>query len=312
MNDTLLILYSPYSKAMTFIIEGVNLANVEVLPLAHRKNKLRILLFYFFRMLRMNKTAAYLGYTKECYDKLVHNIHSNILCFDCCRLKEYDVIKSIIKTSKAIDIFFWNPLCFWQKEKYKLRKEIMHLKKRGFKLSTFDSRDAIEYGLKLTKNVNRRIDFNMDASTNYDFYFVGRPKGRKERLDKLANFLSEKGFKTKFILIESSKDYISQIDNIKFSSKAKCIVDITASNQTGFTLRPFDALFLRKKLLTDNENIIHADFFEENNIYVFNENNMDGILEFMAKPYKNIPNRIINQYEINQWLIDNFIRPTRN
>lgn len=89
-------------------------------------------------------------------------------------------------------------------------------------------------------------------------------------------------------------------------------MDINASNQTGLTLRPFDALFLKKKLLTNNANIINTDFYEENNIYIFNENNMNGILKFMTKPYKEIPDKIVNQYEINQWLIDNFIHSDKN
>lgn len=308
MNNILLIIYSPYSKASTFVVEGIHLPNVEILPLTHRKNKLRMLLFSFLRILKMNKIAAYFGYSKECYNKLV-STYSNVLCFDCCRLKEYDVIRSMIKTSKKIDIFFWNPLCFWQKEESKLREEIMHLKEIGFKISSFDPQDASAYDLELRKNVNRKIELNMESAMDYDFYFVGAPKGRKAILDKLAKFLLEKGFKIKFILVESSKDYVAQIDNIKFSSKTKCIVDINASNQKGFTLRPFDALFLRKKLLTNNANIVNTDFYDESNIYVFNENNMDGILEFINKPYKNIPNKIINQYEINQWLIDNFICP---
>ena len=39
---------------------------------------------------------------------------------------------------------------------------------------------------------------------------------------------------------------------------------------------------------------------------------MNGILEFMTKPYKEIPEKIVNQYEINQWLIDNFIHSDKN
>ncbi len=312
MNDnTLLILYSPYSKAATFIAEGIHLPNVEVLPLTHQKNKLRILFFHLFRSLRMNKMAAYFGYEKECYKKLLHT-YKNILCLDCCKLNEYKVIKSLANTSNELDIFFWNPLSLWEKEENKLKKKIMHLKEIGFKLSTFDFQDATKYNLELRKNINRRIDLGIDNSTDYDFYFVGTPKGRKNILQQLSNFLSQKGFKIKFIIVESPKDYITQIDNIRFSSKTKCIVDINASNQTGLTLRPFDALFLKKKLLTNNANIINTDFYEENNIYIFNENNMNGILKFMTKPYKEIPDKIVNQYEINQWLIDNFIHSDKN
>lgn len=310
-NKTLLILYSPYSKAATFIVEGIHLPNVEILPLTHRKNKLSIFLLRFFYVLKMNKLAAYFGYSKECYNKLVHT-SCNILCLDCCKLEEYKIIRTLVNPHNAIDIFFWNPLCWWEKKENRLRKKLTYLKRIGFKVSTFDFQDATKYDLKLRKNINRKIDLKIDSSIDYDFYFVGAPKGRKNMLQQLYDFLTLKGFTVKFILVESPKDYVSQMDNIKLSSKTRCIVDINAPNQTGLTLRPFDALFLKKKLLTNNTNIINTDFYEENNIYIFNENNMNGILEFMTKPYKDIPDRIVNQYEINQWLIDYFIHPTKN
>lgn len=60
--------------------------------------------------------AAYFGYEKECYKKLLHT-YKNILCLDCCKLNEYKVIKSLANTSNELDIFFWNPLSLWEKKK---------------------------------------------------------------------------------------------------------------------------------------------------------------------------------------------------
>lgn len=300
----MLLLYSPYSKASTFVIGGINLPNVEIYPLTLKQRKIDKALFYLFHSIKLEKTAARFRYSKECIKKL-GNRYNQILCFDCCRLNEYRVIKALAKSDR-VNVFFWNPISFWCRKQQKAKSTIAKLKRIGIHLSTFDPIDAVEYALELKKNVNRKIVDNQNSPIKYDFYFVGKPKGRIELLDTLRSFLISRGFRVHFIVVKSPKDYISQMDNIKFSAESKCIVDITSSDQTGFTLRPFDALFLQKKLLTNNKRITKADFYNPNNIYVFDENNLDGICEFISKPYREIPKSITDQYEINQWIVDNF------
>ena len=301
----MLLLYSPYSKASTFVIGGVNLPNVEIYPLTLKQRKIDKALFYLFHSIKLEKTAARFRYTKECIKKL-GNRYNQILCFDCCRLNEYRVIKALAKSDR-VNVFFWNPISFWCRKQQKAKSTIAKLKRIGIHLSTFDPIDAVEYALELKKNVNRKIVDNQNSPIKYDFYFVGKPKGRIELLNTLRSFLISHGFRVHFIVVKSSKDYISQMDNIKFSAESKCIVDIISSDQTGFTLRPFDALFLHKKLLTNNIRIVKTDFYDKNNIYVFNENNLEGICEFIIRPYKEIPKSIIDQYEINQWLVNNYL-----
>lgn len=301
----MLLLYSPYSKASTFVIGGVNLPNVEIYPLTLKQRKIDKALFYLFHSIKLEKTAARFRYTKECIKKL-GNRYNQILCFDCCRLNEYRVIKALAKSDR-VNVFFWNPISFWCRKQQKAKSTIAKLKRIGIHLSTFDPIDAVEYALELKKNVNRKIVDNQNSPIKYDFYFVGKPKGRIELLNTLRSFLISHGFRVHFIVVKSSKDYISQMDNIKFSAESKCIVDIISSDQTGFTLRPFDALFLHKKLLTNNIRIVKTDFYDKNNIYVFNENNLEGICEFITRPYKEIPKSIIDQYEINQWLVNNYL-----
>jgi len=300
----MLLLYSPYSKASTFVISGINLPNVEIYPLTLKQRKIDKALFYLFHSIKLEKIAARFRYPKECIKKLSCE-YNQILCFDCCRLSEYRIIRALAKSDR-INVFFWNPINRWYGNSQKAKSSIEKLKKMRMLLSTFDPEDAVEYALELKKNVNRKIVENQNCPVKYDFYFVGKPKGRVELLNTLRSFLISHGFRVHFIVVESPKDYISLIDNIKFSAESKCIVDITSSDQNGFTLRPFDALFLHKKLLTNNKRITKADFYNPNNIYVFDENNLDGICEFISKPYREIPKSITDQYEINQWIVNNF------
>lgn len=75
------------------------------------------------------------------------------------------------------------------------------------------------------------------------------------------------------------------------------------------TLRPLEALFLGKKLLTNYSAIKDMDFYCPKNIYVIDaENlNLDGIDEFMRTPIVLIDEKIVDQYEVNFWLAKYFL-----
>jgi len=108
------------------------------------------------------------------------------------------------------------------------------------------------------------------------------------------------------LLIKSHKDYISQYDNIVNTYESKCIVEICEEGQIGLTLRPFDALFTRRKLITTNRQIKFMDFYHPNNIYIIEDELLSGIENFMVKSYKQISDEIINKYEIKNWIMKNF------
>ena len=57
-------------------------------------------------------------------------------------------------------------------------------------------------------------------------------------------------------------------DYIKLVKRSKAIVEILQDGQAGFSFRTMEALFRRRKLVTTNQNIIHAPFYNENNMFV--------------------------------------------
>lgn len=300
----LTVLYTPLSKAASFVIEGVRRDDIETVPLCLRNEYLFKLLFRFFLLVRLYKMAAYFHFTSPTYKKL-KQIDNKVLFFDCCRLNEYCVVNSLVHSVDK-SIFFWNPLDNWSHNKIFIKVMLQNLRNMGFSLYSFDSDDCASYQLFKLKNVNRRVDMTKNATSMQDFYFLGLPKGREDDLTKLRTNLESRGYTTKFIFIKSKKDYVSLLDNLKNSNRSKCIVDWVASNQVGLTLRPFDALFLKVKLLTNCADIINHDFYNPSNIYVATEG-LDGIDEFMNTPYVDVPEDVVKQYDINNWLEDNFL-----
>lgn len=64
-------------------------------------------------------------------------------------------------------------------------------------------------------------------------------------------------------------------DFIKFVSMSNVIIDIPLKFQNGLTMRTFEALANKTKILTTNKNIQNTDFFNNNNIMVFENKSID-------------------------------------
>ncbi len=304
MNNTkLLIVYSANSPAAEFVLQGVNIKDVNIQKLQINESVVCKILYYIFYKMNMFKCASFFRF-KSSFRKIINKQRGTILFWDCCDLFLYQLLESECNHNVNKSIFFWNPLGMHKTEKVSVDIMIKWLKNHDYSLSTFDPDDSLHYGIQLYCNVNRKIKLDNNG-IDYDFYFVGLPKGREAVLNKLKDELLRKGYRIKFIIPQNRNEYVSQIQNIIYSSKSKCIIDLISDKygQSGLTLRPFDALFLKKKLLTNCKSIVKYDFYHVNNNYVLSDDiNIDGIEKFLTLPYQNIDDNIINKYEINHWL----------
>nr|WP_244773209.1 hypothetical protein [Alysiella crassa]UOP06976.1 hypothetical protein LVJ80_00285 [Alysiella crassa] len=71
---------------------------------------------------------------------------------------------------------------------------------------------------------------------------------------------------------------------------------------SGLSLRTFDALGYRKKLITTNATVAEYDFYHPDNIYIFDGNNFVGIADFLARPYHEIDPKIREKYSFYNWI----------
>lgn len=302
-NKKLLIVYSPGSPAAEFVLQGVNMDEVGILKMQLKKSFPNKILYFIFYKLSLFKLSAHFRFASD-FRKRLSEQDGKILFWDCCDLFLYKLLFAVCKQGTNKSIFFWNPLGFHKAERVSVNTMLGWLKKQKISLSTFDPEDSKRYDLPLYYNVNRKVDV-VEKKKDCDFYFVGLPKGREKELDKLRATVESKGYKTKFIMPKDKSEYISQMQNIQFSAKTRCIVDLVSAkyDQSGLTLRPFDAMFLEKKLLSNCKSLMNYDFFNKNNIFIFtDETNGDEIDDFMKRPYKEIDKEIVNRYEINNWL----------
>ena len=271
------------------------------------KNKKDI---YFFNKIskKYNIEELYFLNTDKPLFKLLKKVKISILGKWKNEINKYDkfiifeslynekVAKKIKRTKKEnkVIVYFWNYID--DNNKYILNDKNID------EFWTFDKNDAKKYNMKYnpqfyTKNVKIQ-----DEQNKYDVLFLGRPKSRKKDIVDLEKKLKEEGIQTNFKIIENEKDYVSYDEYLKRIAESKCILDYNQEGQVGLSLRPMEALFLERKLITNNTDIKNYDFYNHDNIFILGEDNINEIKEFINKPYKKIDQDIIDYYDFDQWL----------
>lgn len=135
-------------------------------------------------------------------------------------------------------------------------------------------------------------------------------------LEKLADYFSKEQISFRFIVkkdrifshknIEISDRYlpISEVKNIIESSLV--LVDIQQKNQDGLTFRIFEALGYKKKLITNNQDIVNYDFYNPNNIFVISESNYEVPRSFFETDFVEIDSAILDKYKLDNWIFEVF------
>ena len=191
--------------------------------------------------------------------------------------------------------------------KHLVAQKTSSMQAMGYHLVTFDPQEAAEYGMKYAEQFFR---FPSDAGNTeepkYDFFFCGERKDRSQRLVDLERKLSMMGYRCVFIVVSSDSQRITYLKYLEYVRQSRCLVDVQQEGQTGLTRRPIEALFFKKKLMTENRHITSYDFYRKENVFVMNS---DGPVDAASmhhfldeKPLVEIPIGIVARYDVNHWL----------
>lgn len=180
-------------------------------------------------------------------------------------------------------------------------------------IGTFDKSDALKYGFRyyglyyMYENIKPSKD---QHTVDNDIFFVGIDKGRFSHLEKIESDLKSIEVKTNFIFVDSIRSVLNKhfcsplqyseiIDNILSTS---CIFDYYQKGQSGFTQRLYESIFYNKKLITNNENILKLDIYNENNILYIKNDDTSEIADFLKRPFKPYTFEQRLRYQFGSWL----------
>lgn len=117
-------------------------------------------------------------------------------------------------------------------------------------------------------------------------FFYHKLLNKEYRSAKLKDFKYEK---------------LSQNEIAEIMTSSFCVLDAPQGGQEGLTMRTFECLGAKTKLITTNESIKKYDFYDERNILIYNKN-IKFESPFFTEPYHDIPQNIYKSYSLESWL----------
>ena len=149
-----------------------------------------------------------------------------------------------------------------------------------------------------------------------DVFFIGEEKGdRRARIDDITKVLDQAGLTHELRLVPQNRHHglfhrhkpagprympYSVVQERVRTSRA--ILELISDGQTGLTQRSFEALFLRKKLITNSPEIKSYDFYHPQNIFILGERSLEELPDFLHSPFHSIATEIVQQYTLTGWL----------
>tara|TARA_B110000977_G_C10965411_1_gene450225 strand:- start:697 stop:1116 length:420 start_codon:yes stop_codon:yes gene_type:complete len=126
-------------------------------------------------------------------------------------------------------------------------------------------------------------------------------------------------FKSKFDSSFKDFDYkklnfksLSIDEIIKYYEDSSIILDINHPNQRGLTMRTFEALGAGKKIITTNKEIKKYSFYNSNNIFVIDRENIELEKAFFEFNFNPINEDILFEMSITGWIKSVFIQNDSN
>lgn len=198
------------------------------------------------------------------------------------------------------------------------------------KLYSFDRKDCercdgIRFLPLFYSERYKKIGEKKADSYQYDFCFVGTAHPQKYKfVSKMAQQLSMK-FSDLFVYFFFPSRivyYYRKIANPEFKNAKKsefhfipimdkemdrlitssrCILDSPQDGQLGLTMRVFETLGAKRKLITTNQDIANYDFYRKENIYIY-RGNFDFSSVFFHTEYHELPDEIYEKYSVRSWL----------
>jgi hypothetical protein len=125
--------------------------------------------------------------------------------------------------------------------------------------------------------------------------------GKKTSLFKIRKLFSNA---TKGIDLQRKR--INQEGLKKLYRETNILLDMVRENQSGLSFRIFEAMAFEKKIITNNKNVLHYNFYNPANICVIENDAFNFDTVFFETEYETLPENVFNQYTIDNWVVKVF------
>ena len=291
-----------------YIILGIDSSQIKEICLKDIKDTLllrcvrgllrRLGLYWFFRSLYIrSESLEQLSLIEE---------NARIIIIDNRHLVDLRIIDKILPSSVERNLFYWTPICqLFHRYTSEKRSKYMKAISKMYRISSFNADDARIYPEIAVKPPFFRFPnkSKLTSDVTQGLYFIGYEKNRRDVLLEYKALFERLGLPCSFLIFKRKMKGISYFENIQNVSRCSCVVDIT-TEQTGISLRPLEALFFDKKLITNNKSIKEYSFYHPNNIFILEEDDLRKLPEFVTTPVTAVSEKVKEEFDINSWILN--------
>jgi hypothetical protein len=150
--------------------------------------------------------------------------------------------------------------------------------------------------------------------------FLGADKNRGKQMVELKHLLQKSGLQCDIRVLSKSKDaaYLKEISEVlitapmsyeQYLNEVKqngILLDIVQAGQRALTMRVMESIFLSRKLITNNADVVNYDFYHPNNIFVlpheWDDRMVEQVKEFSEKPFVPYDEDILKKFDFDNWI----------
>lgn len=235
-----------------------------------------------------------------------------VIIFDYGYLPHMEHYIHRINPDCQVFLFFWNRVNPYNK------KHLNFSDHDG--IFSTDPGDCKRYGLRYNHIFYPREFFSpyMPPKQNR-LFFLGADKGRVPYIASLKQILEKSGLLCDIRIFSpnADSDYrrsfkdiltdqrLSYREYLSLLTACNILLDINQAGQSALTMRVMESVYLSKKLITNNQDIISYDFYNPCNIFVLPEEGLpaaDKIRDFLQLPFCPLPDSVLENYSFEHWL----------
>ena len=164
---------------------------------------------------------------------------------------------------------------------------------------TCDKDDAYRYSMNLFQGGGYFPQWVIQKQKKeIDVFYIGKDKNRLKKLHNIECELQAYGAKTLFYITwergwQHKNDgihmpFLPYEEVLNYIGKSKAILHLLDGAQNGITIRIQESLIHKIKLITDDQNIVNYDFYNQNNIFILGKDDLNGLRTFLDTPYEEV------------------------
>lgn len=276
---------------------------------------------YFYRFFWVKKKSLRLWYAKRYYLKEISRLNASYDVVFVVRGEALsEELLGIIKRQNPEAMFV-----MYQWDSVRNNPNALMIEKMFDRVYTFDMNDAKDYGwiyrplffCKAEQKGEKKIDFAYIGTLYYQRGYLLKQireycvKNNYSLFDYL--FCPKLMFFIHKYLMKDARYCDTSYRDINFSSlsyhsiveqyeSARILVDYSADDQAGLTMRTIESIGNSCKLITNNKSIINTDIYSFGNIFVYDINAFDIPKDFVEKPYEPLPEKMLQYYSLGGWV----------